>query len=119
MTGEKNIDEKAVEMRKLAETKAAQYPNDKTLSPVETQQVLHELRVHQIELEMQNEQLRTSQVQLETARARYFDLYDLAPAGYCTVSEKGLVLEANLTAAILLDVPRGFLLRCQQRRDIF
>ena len=104
------------EMRKHAEEidqerHPASPENTEALSPGETQQVLHELRVHQIELEMQNEQLRTSQVQLETARARYFDLYDLAPAGYCTVSEKGLVLEANLTAAILLDVPRGFLLR--------
>ncbi len=47
------------------------------------------LRVHRIELEMQNEELRNSQEQLEMARARYFDLYDLAPVGYVTISEEG------------------------------
>jgi len=63
---------------------------------------LYELRVHQIELEMQNEDLRRAQTDLDASRARYFDLYDLAPVGYCTVSEKGLILEANLTGATLL-----------------
>jgi len=79
------------------------------LSPEATRQTLHELRVHQIELEMQNEELRLSQVALDAARARYFDLYDLAPVGYCTLSEKGLILQANLAAATVLGVARGAL----------
>ncbi|MFA6033976.1 MAG: EAL domain-containing protein [Myxococcota bacterium] len=79
---------------------------DIALSPAETLRLLQELRVHQIELEMQNEELRRAQDELETARARYFDLYDLAPVGYVTVSGSGLVLEANLTAATLLGVNR-------------
>jgi len=73
--------------------------------------MLHELRVHQIELEMQNENLRRTQAELDAARARYFDLYDLAPVGYCTVSEKGLILEANLTAAKLLGWERKQLVK--------
>jgi len=77
--------------------------NQESMSPEETQQALHELRVHQVELEMQNEELKA-------ARARYFDLYDLAPVGYITVSEQGLVLEANLTATTLLSVSRGNLM---------
>jgi len=75
--------------------------------PVEVQEIVHELLVHQIELELQNEELRRAQVELDAARARYFDLYDLAPVGYCTLSEKGMIEEANLTAAILLGVARG------------
>ncbi len=81
------------------------------LSPEEARRTLHELRVHQIELEMQNEELRRTQAELDTARARYFDLDDLAPMGYCTVNEQGLILEANFTAAILLGVAREALVK--------
>ncbi|MFH1078906.1 MAG: PAS domain S-box protein, partial [Pseudomonadota bacterium] len=84
-----------------------------SLSVEATRQVLHELRVHQIELEMQNEELHRIQVELEASRAQYFDLYDLAPVGYCTLSEDGLILEANLTAAALLGAARGALVRQQ------
>ena len=81
------------------------------LSPQETQLKLHELRVHQIELELQNEELRRSQVELSTLQTRYFDLYDLAPVGYVTVSERGLILQANLAAATLLGEARAALLK--------
>ena len=81
------------------------------LSPDAVRQVLHELRVHQIELEMQNEALRESQVALDEVRARYFDLYDLAPVGYCTVSQQGLIMQANLTAASLLGTTRSALVK--------
>ena len=80
-----------------------------SLSPEEARRGPHELRVHQIELEMQNEELCRAQAELDAARARYLDLYDLAPVGYCTVSEKGMILEANLTAADLLGVAVGAL----------
>jgi PAS domain S-box-containing protein len=73
--------------------------------------MLHELRVHQIELEMQNKELRRTQLELDAARERYFDLYDLAPVGYCTVSEMGLILEANAAAATLLGADRGALVQ--------
>lgn len=80
-----------------------------SLSPEAIRQMLHELGVHQIELEMQNQELREAQVALDAARDRYFDLYDLAPVGYFAVSEHGTVRQANLTAARMLGLVRSAL----------
>jgi PAS domain S-box-containing protein len=82
-----------------------------TLTLKDARQVLHELRVHQIELEMQNEELRQSQDELEAVRSRYFNLYDLAPVGYLTFSGAGLVLEGNLASATMLHAPRSTLIK--------
>ena len=71
------------------------------------QTLIHELHVHQIELEMQNDELRRSQQELEAALAKYSDLYDFAPVGYFTISAKGVIEGANLTAASLLGVERN------------
>jgi PAS domain S-box-containing protein len=88
------------------------------LPPAEdVQRLLHDLRVHQIELEMQNDELRRTQEELEASRQRYFDLYDLAPVGYVTLCPKGLVVEANLCAVELLGVPRSDLI--EQRLSSF
>jgi PAS domain S-box-containing protein len=107
-------------LRQQAEARLAQSPDiPKPLSPDEIREALHELRVHQIELEMQNEELRTARDEIEAGRTRYFDLYDLAPVGYCTLSEQGLILEANLTAATLLGAPRGKLVKRPLSNFIF
>ena len=81
------------------------------LSPAAARDVVHELEVHQIELEMQNDELRRAQLELDASRARYFSLYDLAPVGYCSVSEQGLILQANLAAAKLLGSSRSALVK--------
>ena len=103
-------------IRRQAEEKAREIAalspeNLQTLSPEEIRRILHELCVHQIELEMQNEDLRRAHVELDVVRARYFDLYDLAPVGYFTLSEKGLILEVNFTCATLLGVARATLVK--------
>ena len=106
---------------------AAQLPADRAaLSPEATQRLLHELQVHQIELEMQNEELRRKQAELEVSCARYRDLYNLVPVGCCTVSETGLILEANLTLATWLGMHCGALVTQrfsrfirQEDQDIF
>ncbi len=70
------------------------------------------------ELELQNQELRRLQLELDAQRARYFDLYDLAPVGYCIVSENDLILEANLTAATLLGVDHALLVGQPHKRFI-
>ena len=111
------------DLRRQAEKIAQENPfplpeNRAVMSPEEIGQVLHELRVYQLELEMQNEELRQAQQVLETTRERYFDLYDLAPVGYCTLSQEGLIVQSNFTVATLLGVSRGELVTQPMSRFI-
>jgi len=71
--------------------------------------LIHDLQVHQIELEMQNDALRQSQISLEEANRKYSDFYDFAPVGFLTLNESGLIREVNLTAASQLGVTRRHL----------
>ena len=77
----------------------------------DSQRLVHELQVHQIELEMQNEELRQTRSDLEAALAKYTDLYDFAPTGYFAVDSVGIIREANLTSAAMLGLKRSRLIR--------
>ena len=92
--------------------KRAQEPDEpSSLTQDEAKRSIHELQVHQVELRMQNEELSRVQAELEVARAHYFDLYHLAPVGYCILSREGLILEANLTAVNMLGLALSTLIR--------
>lgn len=95
MTSEKPIDN-AERLRARAENRLSVQPeqND-TLDPREMRHLLHELQVHQIELEIQNEELRTSQKNMEEMRNRYMGLYQNAPIGYIVIDKAGIVKQAN------------------------
>ena len=111
MTKKKNNGQLDGFLRRQAEkiVRKTVVPASEASLPEETRVLLHELRVHQIELEMQNQELRQTQEVLAATKDRYFDLYDLAPVGYFTLSKKGLILEGNLTLAAMLGVDRGTL----------
>jgi PAS domain S-box-containing protein len=90
-----------------------------SMSLEETQRLVHELQVHKIELELQNEELRRSQYELDASRERYFDLYELAPTGFCIFCERGIIEEANLTLAMMLGVDRSRLIQQPFSRFVF
>jgi PAS domain S-box-containing protein len=99
-------------LRRQAEEALRATRRDVAAMPVkDVQQLVHELQVHQIELEMQNDELRRTQVKLELARDRYVDLYDFSPAGHLTLNTHGKIVEANLRAVTLLGVNRKELIR--------
>lgn len=104
---------KPADLRKKAEEQLQKQKGTslKTLSAQDAQSLIHELQVHQIELEMQNEELRKSQTELEESRSKYSDLYEFAPVGYFTLDKNSLILEVNLTGAVLLQKERSLLIK--------
>jgi PAS domain S-box-containing protein len=114
-------------LRQQAEELLRIRPADRpTLPTADVQALIQQLNVHQIELEIQNEELRNAQVELSHTRDRYADLYKFAPVGYVTLNKDGKILEANLTAATMLGVDRLQLLNsdlsrfiCRESQDDF
>jgi two-component system cell cycle sensor histidine kinase/response regulator CckA len=98
------------DLRQQAEALLWRLPkNTANLSAADLEQLLHELRIYQVELDLQNEELRGNQGEFQIARDKYTELYDFAPVGYLTLDPQGTILEANLTAATQLGVARSAL----------
>lgn len=108
-------------LRQIAEEKARLDEDAalKTLTIDDARLMFHELRVYQVELEMQNEELRRTRHELEVSRSRYIDLYNQAPVGYLTLSEQGLIKEVNLAAAGMLGLERNKILKKPISKSIY
>ena len=101
---DKNPSDKFFELRKRAEQTIKEGDSNIVfLSPEHTIAIIHDLQVHQAELELQNEELRTSQSQLEISRRKYADFYEFSPVGFLTLDHQGVIQEANLTFMHLID----------------
>lgn len=110
----------AAELRRRAEARLREQRRS-TAPPrtdADTQRLLHELQVHQVELEMQNAELQEARDQMEALLEKYTDLYDFAPVGYFSIDEQGLILEVNLTGAALLGVERSRLINRRLQRFV-
>ncbi len=114
-----NLPLSASELRRRAEIqlrKVRPGPPSKAAVPKsepDIRRLLHELQVHQVELEMQNGELQEVRDRMETLLEKYTDLYDFAPVGYFSLDDQGRILEVNLTGAALLGVERSRLVqRC-------
>jgi PAS domain S-box-containing protein len=102
----------AAELRRRAEAEMQrQHPATSDAWDAETARLVHELQVHQIELEMQNQALRAAHDKVDALRVQFQDLFDFAPAGYLTLDALGSIVQVNATAARLLDTPPTALLR--------
>ncbi len=102
----------AAELRRRAEAKLSERKKKAAReAEVDSQRLIHELQVHQIELEMQNEELMQSRAQLEEAYRQFSNLYDFAPVGYFTLARDGTIHDANLAGTNLLGIERRALIK--------
>jgi len=107
------------QLRARAEKQLLKDSRNRPKAPDEdVHKLIHELRVHQVELEIQNDELRETQAALEESRNRYHELYDFAPVGYFCLDENNLIKEVNLAGAELLGVERALLIRQRFSRFI-
>jgi PAS domain S-box-containing protein len=108
------------DLRKRAEDALSGMPPDLNgLSLEDIQTLIHELQVHQIELELQNEELRKTQYALAEAQSRYIDLYDFAPVGYFTLNQAGVIEDVNLAGAALVNIERSRLIQRSFSRMVY
>ena len=82
--------------------------SDSDLSNLELQKLIEELNIHQIELEIQNQELRENRLELEASREKYFNLFEKAPIGYIILNKNGVIEELNLKAVDILNLRKDY-----------
>ncbi len=107
MKTQENDKSEALELRQKAEEELKNRKSGKVISEVDHPKLIHELQVHQIELEMQNEELMKAREEAEAIMEKYTDLYDFAPSGYVTLSNEGNIIDLNFSAAETLGKNRS------------
>jgi PAS domain S-box-containing protein len=102
----------AGKLRHRAEQRLRQQPTGdaRVETTADAQRILHELQVHQVELELQNEELRQAKAEVEAGLEKYTDLYDFSPVGYFTLAANGAIQLVNLTGASLVGIDRSHLM---------
>ena len=107
MSISQNQSEKFERLRRQAEELLEKYPESDSEMPSDIMELIHELKVHQTEIEIQNEELQRSQQEFSALYQKYFDLYEFAPCGYLTLDSKGFIQQINLTGTTILGLARG------------
>jgi PAS domain S-box-containing protein len=124
MNRKPNLSVAAAELRRRAETRLRERQRTQRSeagdprSATDTRRLLHELQVHQVELEMQNAELQEARDRMEVLLEKYTDLYEFAPVGYFSLDEQGRILEVNLTGAALLGVERSRLINRRFQQSV-
>jgi PAS domain-containing protein len=103
--------EKFEKLRRQSEELLQMRPNMFAERPGDIFELIHELRIHQTEFEIQNEELQRAQQEISDLHLKYENLYEFAPCAYLTLNPKGIITQANLMAVKLLDIERKYLLR--------
>jgi len=96
-----------IELRRVAEERQGESKGAESRQGDDARRLLHELEVHKIELEMQNEELIKAKAEVETIVEKYSDLYEFAPVGYFTLNREGTIRNVNLTGSNLLGIERS------------
>ena len=118
MEEESRQEKKFAELRRQAESLVESAGEEQSTFSRNFMDLLHELNVHQKELEIQNEELQEAQDELDSLYREYMELYEFAPAGYVTLTSKGIVCRANLTAVRMLGAERSILTRSTLSRFV-
>ena len=111
MPSNQNSTDRFEQLRLKAEKLIQQKPTTISEPTPDILDLIHELAIHQAELEIQNEELQRAHHEISSLEKEYEDLYEFAPCGYLTLNDKGIITRANLTAVKLLDKPRSHILK--------